>query len=366
MASTSIHSGLVALTLAAAASAAGPELLATSYDNDRIARLDPLTGDFLGVFAQGGPLDGPLGIAVAPDRTVWVTTLFSFSSVLDQVLQYEPDGTFIRVVVPGGVGGLERPNGLTFGPDGDFFVCNTGGGGNGGNILRFDMKSGALLQPFPFIPHGTFAPTGVNFPVEIVRHNGHYFVSEYHEATIRRFDAAGAPVGSTSFTPSLGFSASLQQFAFGPSGDIYAAVYFHDNISVFDGQTGELIDSAPVGFSGIGGPMGLAWGSDGDLYVSVHLEDRVVVLDGTTLNETRTLDPGNKAGLDRPAFIAFLPEAGVCYPDCNEDGSLTVADFGCFQTRFVTSDPYADCNGDTGFTVADFGCFQTKFVAGCP
>ena len=63
--------------------------------------------------------------------------------------------------------------------------------------------------------------------------------------------------------------------------------------------------------------------------------------------------------------IAFATEAG-CYADCNTDGQLTVADFGCFQTKFVAGDPYADCNGDGNRTVADFGCFQTKFVAGCP
>ncbi len=55
-----------------------------------------------------------------------------------------------------------------------------------------------------------------------------------------------------------------------------------------------------------------------------------------------------------------------CYADCNGVGGLTIADFGCFQTRFVAGDPYADCNGVGGLTVADFGCFQTKFVAGCP
>jgi Immunoglobulin I-set domain len=55
-----------------------------------------------------------------------------------------------------------------------------------------------------------------------------------------------------------------------------------------------------------------------------------------------------------------------CYPDCNQSATLTIADFGCFQTRFVAGDPYADCNGVGGLTIADFGCFQTKFVAGCP
>ncbi len=56
----------------------------------------------------------------------------------------------------------------------------------------------------------------------------------------------------------------------------------------------------------------------------------------------------------------------LCYPDCNGVGGLTIADFGCFQTRFVAGEPYADCNGVGGLTIADFGCFQTAFVAGCP
>ena len=58
---------------------------------------------------------------------------------------------------------------------------------------------------------------------------------------------------------------------------------------------------------------------------------------------------------------------GPCYTDCNEDGALTVADFGCFQTRFAAGDMYCDCNGTGTLTVADFGCFQTTFAAiGCP
>jgi hypothetical protein len=56
----------------------------------------------------------------------------------------------------------------------------------------------------------------------------------------------------------------------------------------------------------------------------------------------------------------------VCYHDCNEDQAYSVADFGCFQTKFVPGSPYADCNADRQLTVADFGCFQTKFVVGCP
>ena len=48
------------------------------------------------------------------------------------------------------------------------------------------------------------------------------------------------------------------------------------------------------------------------------------------------------------------------------NGRLTVADFGCFQTKFVAGDMYADCDSSGALAVQDFGCFQTKFVAGCP
>ncbi|MFM9994522.1 MAG: hypothetical protein ACKVU4_01840 [Phycisphaerales bacterium] len=63
--------------------------------------------------------------------------------------------------------------------------------------------------------------------------------------------------------------------------------------------------------------------------------------------------------------LAFIPESG-CYPDCNTSGNLTVADFGCFQGKYVLGDLYADCNQSGTLTVADFGCFQGQYVIGCP
>ncbi len=55
-----------------------------------------------------------------------------------------------------------------------------------------------------------------------------------------------------------------------------------------------------------------------------------------------------------------------CYPDCDSSGTLTSADFGCFQARFAAHQPYADCNADRQLTISDFGCFQSAFVTGCP
>ncbi len=56
----------------------------------------------------------------------------------------------------------------------------------------------------------------------------------------------------------------------------------------------------------------------------------------------------------------------TCYPDCDGSGTLTFADFTCFQTKFAAAAPEADCNASGTLTVADFTCFQAAFVAGCP
>ena len=91
---------------------------------------------------------------------------------------------------------------------------------------------------------------------------------------------------------------------------------------------------------------------------------------GQGIFDIHPADPASRVFLPVPGF----PEQGHygvydglnCYADCNNDGVLTVSDFGCFQTKFVGGEPYADCNASGGLSVADFGCFQTKFVSGCP
>jgi uncharacterized membrane protein len=66
----------------------------------------------------------------------------------------------------------------------------------------------------------------------------------------------------------------------------------------------------------------------------------------------------------REAWAVTLP--APCYPDCTGDRALTVADLGCFQTRYLAGAFYADCTGDGVLNVADLGCFQNEFISGCP
>ncbi|MFM9996612.1 MAG: hypothetical protein ACKVU4_12530 [Phycisphaerales bacterium] len=73
----------------------------------------------------------------------------------------------------------------------------------------------------------------------------------------------------------------------------------------------------------------------------------------------------NQAGLMMTTEYDFVVES-TCYADCNLSGTLTLADFGCFQGKYVLGDLYADCNASGGLSLADFGCFQSKYVLGCP
>lgn len=73
-------------------------------------------------------------------------------------------------------------------------------------------------------------------------------------------------------------------------------------------------------------------------------------------------------GVGTPPLVdmgAFEYQLRSCYPDCYQDGSLNLADFGCFQTWFAIGNPRADCNGDGAVNLSDFGCFQTRFALGC-
>ncbi len=84
-----------------------------------------------------------------------------------------------------------------------------------------------------------------------------------------------------------------------------------------------------------------------------------------SITDTGTPASQTEAGVDAVSVTVPVCDA-PCYPDCNNSGTLTIADFTCFQAEFVAGNPYADCNNSGSLTIADFTCFQAEFVAGCP
>jgi probable HAF family extracellular repeat protein len=68
------------------------------------------------------------------------------------------------------------------------------------------------------------------------------------------------------------------------------------------------------------------------------------------------------AGSERAVLLEPLP---TCFADCNEDGSVNIFDFLCFQGKVTNGDISADCNGDGMLNIFDFLCFQGKVTEGC-
>ncbi len=103
----------------------------------------------------------------------------------------------------------------------------------------------------------------------------------------------------------------------------------------------------------------------GAIWPGSHVEGVTYATQSTTIAAGQTLTVAATPIAGFGSLNGIQIKKGGCYADCNGIGGLTIADFGCFQTRFVAQDPYADCNNVGGLTIADFGCFQTKFVQGC-
>jgi streptogramin lyase len=114
-----------------------PVLLVSSGDNDAVLRYNATTGAFIDVFASGGGLDDPEGLAIGPDGNLYVT------SRSNEVLRYDGvTGAFLGVFASGG--GLEDPAGLVFGADGRLYVSS----GETGDVKRFDAASGEFFDTF--------------------------------------------------------------------------------------------------------------------------------------------------------------------------------------------------------------------------
>ena len=124
-------------------------LYVSDFVNDQILRYDLNTGKFLGVFASGGGLDSPSGFIFGPDGNLYVTSYFG-----SQVLRYNGNtGEFLGVFASGG--SLNLPDRLAFGPDSNLYVSSFGSN----EVLRYDGRTGEFI--------GTFI-SDVNGPADLV------------------------------------------------------------------------------------------------------------------------------------------------------------------------------------------------------
>jgi hypothetical protein len=101
-----------------------------------------VTGAFSDAFVPtaGGGLDVPEGLVFGPDGNLYVTRANT-----DSVLRYNgATGAFIDAFVPAGGGGLNGPVGLVFGPDGNLYVSSV----NTDSVLRYNGATGDFIDAF--------------------------------------------------------------------------------------------------------------------------------------------------------------------------------------------------------------------------
>src|SRR5437762_691093 len=136
----------LAANLAAIPGAAAADLFVSSGNTNSILRYDGTSGAPLGAFvsAGSGGLDSPQGLTFGPDGNLYVSSRDSSG-----VLRYDGrTGGFKGAFVPSGSGGLNLPHGLTFGADGNLYVSSL----NSNQILRYSGIWGGPIDAF--VPAG--------------------------------------------------------------------------------------------------------------------------------------------------------------------------------------------------------------------
>lgn len=288
-----IRAALVLASLATSLpSAHAGELLVTSRFTDEVLRYDLATGAFLGVFADGGGLDNPVGLSFGPDGALYVV-----SADTNQVLRYDgTSGAFLDVFAGGNL--LAGPRQLNFGPDGHLYVAS----GAGDRIVRFDGTSGAFLG-IAAAGNGLDGPTSFTFGP-----GGDLFVGSVLTDRVLRFDGASGAFEGVFAHEHLDLPHDV---AFGPDGLMYVSnAGGQEDVVRFDASSGAFVDvfvSDPqASFA-----LGLTWTRDGGLLLANQGFDEVRRYDARSGALQHVLVSAGSGGLDGPLFTARVPEAAT-------------------------------------------------------
>jgi DNA-binding beta-propeller fold protein YncE len=157
----------------------------------RVRSYDVTNGNFLGDLDSNAfpNIDfHPRGIVFGPDGNLYVSVRdLKKDGLGGHVLRFKSDGSFDKVFIAdeGGIGQLNRPEGLVFGPDGNLYVTSFRVNSNDTDSIRIYSAEGKFLknidlynasQPRAFAQAIVFGP------------NGRLFVPITNTGEVRQYD----------------------------------------------------------------------------------------------------------------------------------------------------------------------------------
>jgi sugar lactone lactonase YvrE len=221
-------------------------------DYNMILRYNGTTGAFMGIFATG-PINGAREIVFNGGY------MYVASTYTNQVLQYNgTTGAYLGVFVTAGSGGINGPDGMTFGPDGNLYVTGT----NSNNVVCYNGTTGALIKTFVAAGSGGLnLPAGLTFDpsgsyLDVAEWGGSNEVLKYNGQT-------GAYVGVAA-----GGLSSPRDVKFGANGLLYVLDAGTNRIEEFTENGAYVSDYVPAGSGGMSSSGFMTFGPNGDLYVN--------------------------------------------------------------------------------------------------
>lgn len=224
------------------------DILVAAYYYNSVLRYDQTNGVYLGEFvaAGSGGLQSPNGITFGPEGNLYVTSQTGILKFNGQT------GGFLGVFSPLAAGA----DGLVFGPDGNLYVAT----GYAASVLVLDGQNGAFLRQFG--TNDLHRSSGVCFGP-----GGKLLVADGFNGVIRFDPTTGANLGVFASSTNFLSDGSSTDLEFGPDGNLYVTDPDNSRVLRFNGTNGAAMGVFASSQPNLCTPAGLAFGPDGDLYL---------------------------------------------------------------------------------------------------
>lgn len=267
-----ISAALGALLLTGAAQAG--TVAVADWTGNRVVMVDAINGTFRGTIANGGGLVRPFGFAYGPDGLLYVS---SFGT--NEIKRYNERGQFVDNFVS-----TPRPHGLSF----------------FGRDLVVANQASNTVSRFGLTPWVSQPRAGRSYQAVVIR-QGRLFVSFNSTAGggIEEFDPnSGASMGD--FIPTGRGLWDVQGFGWGPDGTLYVTSSNTQRIFRF-GTNGQQLGS----FQTPGQPLGLRFNANGELLSTVWANGQVARMGVPSFQHLGGLLPSTVT-LTQPWYIELV------------------------------------------------------------